>query len=72
MSACDPPITQELEEIRAAVVALRADLRQATFRIEEQAKQLSTLNQVRGAFETSTICDRTTHITTLFSANRVC
>jgi hypothetical protein len=52
---CDATITQELDEIRAAVVALRADLQQATLRIEEQAKHLGEVNQVCRGFETSTI-----------------
>jgi hypothetical protein len=43
MNAYDVAITQE----RAAVGALRTDFQQATLRIEEQAKHLGEVGQVR-------------------------
>jgi hypothetical protein len=53
-NVCDTAITPELDEIRAAVVVLRADLHQATLRIEEQAKRLGEVGQVRRLLEYST------------------
>jgi hypothetical protein len=58
-------ISQNMDVIRAEVDALRNDLQQAIARIEQQ-------DEVRGAFWTSAIRDRSTHITTLSFANCMC
>jgi hypothetical protein len=56
-----------VDEIRATMVALRTDLQQATLRIEEQAKHLGEVDQVRRLLERK---HNTAHITPVLGSNR--